>query len=500
MARSYLDPPIPIVALATAPARAALALIRATGPRCVELLAACFSRSRTLRAASGHRLVHGTIIDPGTREPIDEVLVTVFRAPHSPTGEEQVEISCHGSPAVWRRILECLGSAGFAPALPGEFSFRAFSNGRGDLVRAEAIDEIVSARSDGARAAALKRLEGGLSRRLEGARTALLALLAEAEVRLDHAEEDGSPAELFPRGRLRALRDDLAALVASWKAGRIYREGASLVLAGRTNAGKSSLFNLLLREERAIVSPEPGTTRDWIEAGLEIGGFPVRLVDTAGLREASGGVEAQGIERSRTLIAEADVVVCIVDAGAATEPGIGLDPEDEALLALRSDAIRVWNKIDLPDARPSLPSWLPLSARTGSGLPSLLAALEKALHAVAGFAPGPAPGPAALPGATTDPEAGLLGEVIANPRQKALLERAVAALDAALIVLEASTPVQASTEAAASVKAAGDGRGRWLDAATLELRDAADAIGEITGEIGSPEVLEAIFSGFCLGK
>jgi tRNA modification GTPase len=460
------------MALATKPGKSALALVRLSGAGSIGLVARCFSRPDALLAAPGHSLVHGRILDPENGEHIDEVLIAVFRGPRSVTGEDQLELSCHGSPAVIDRLLACLEKAGFAPALPGEFSFRAFANGKSDLVRAEAIDEIVAARSDGARAAALSRLEGGLSRRLASARASLVGLVAEAEVRLDHAEEDGSPTTIFPRDALANLRDGLDGLVSTWKASRLYGEGAKMVLAGRPNAGKSSLFNLFLREERAIVSPEPGTTRDWIEASLEVAGFPVRLVDTAGLRWGSSGVEASGIDRSRLLISGADVLLYLVDASR------GEGEEDRTILRNRPDALRIWNKIDLPDSIPAPPGWIPVSAAEGQGFSDLFSSVEKALRSLAGM----------------DPERSNNAEqsrletaiMIANKRQKALLERAIASLDEALIILDASTR--------------GENRSQWLDAACLELRDAADALGEITGEISTPEVLDAIFSGFCLGK
>jgi len=466
MPRSYLDPPIPIVALATAPGVSALAVLRASGAGCVELLSGCFSRGERLVSAPGHSLVPGNLIDPVTTERIDEVLVAVFRAPSSPTGEDQIEVTCHGSPVIVRRILDVLQGAGFARALPGEFTFRAFANGKQDLVGAEAVDELVSAPGEAARAEAMGRLGGGLSKRLGKARTTMLELLAEAEVRLDYAEEDGSPSGLFPGDVLLEFRDELAALAASWMVGKLHAEGVRVVIAGSANAGKSSLFNLLVREERAIVSPEPGTTRDWIESGFEIAGIPVRLVDTAGLREGTGDVEAAGMERSRALAVAADVVICLADATK------GLGPGDEELLGRRLDALKAWNKVDLVEALPRPPGWIALSAIEGTGLPELLAALEGELHRL---------------------ETGLRDRagkdeteefVVTSPRQKRLLDRAVDSLDGAL----------------ALVGARGADESVALDAAALELRDAADAIGELTGEIATPEVLEAIFSGFCLGK
>lgn len=477
MSRSYLDPPRPIVALATVPGSSALALLRASGEGSLELLAPHFSRPEALRRAPGHSLVHGRIVEAPGGRPIDDVLVAVFRPPSSPTGEEQVEISCHGSPLVVRRLLSLLEEAGFAPALPGEFSFRAFANGKADLVESEAIAELVAAPGEAARQEALVRLGGALSRRLGAARSALLGLLAEAEVRLDYAEEDGSPAELFPRERLLAFRGELAALASTWRLGKLHTEGLRVVIAGSANAGKSSLFNLLVREERALVSPEPGTTRDWIESGFELEGLPVRLVDTAGLREEGGAVEVLGMERSRRLALEADIVICLADGSR------GLGAEDRELLAARPEALRVWNKVDLPGVE-APPGWIGISALEGRGLPELLEALRSALRELEAGAGRAAGAGMRSGGPGRSRESGAAELVIASPRQKALLDRAVAALDGALAILEG----------------AGPGGQVPLDAAALELRDAADAIGELTGEIASPEILEAIFSGFCLGK
>ncbi len=478
MTRGYLDPPVPIFALATAPGAAALAVIRLGGAGCIEALAPCFSRPGRLLAAPGHSLVHGMIIDSRDGELIDEVVVSIFRAPRSPSGEDQAEIACHGSSAVQRRIIACLGLAGLQPALPGEFAFRAFANGKGDLVKTEAINELVAAASEGGRVEALKRLGGGLSARLAAMRRGLVGLLAEAEVRLDHAEEDGSPATLFPYDALVSARDELGKLAASWQAGRLYREGARVVLAGSTNVGKSSLFNLLVREERAIVSPEPGTTRDWIESGFELEGVPVRLIDTAGLRSEVGHVEAQGIDRSRSWVEQSDLVLHVADAL------VGLTIEDASLLAARPDALRLWNKADARAALPAPEGWLAVSALNGDGIPKLLEALGTRLAGLVGRCRG-------APSAHDE-------FIISNPRQRDLLMRATAALGAALVLIDATVPGHQGDDSTSTDEAGCSGQ--WLDAVAVDVRDAADAIGELTGEISSPEVLDAIFSGFCLGK
>lgn len=459
MKRSYLETGLPIAALATVPGESALAVIRTAGPGSVELAASRFSRPQALLSAPALSLVHGELVDPASGEAVDEVLAAVFRAPLGPIGEDGVEFYCHGSPAVLRRALSLLEDAGFAQALPGEFSFRAFLRGKTDLVRAEAVQELVKAGSEGARAQALRRLEGGLSRRLASSRAALVEALAELEARLDYAEEEDAPGGGLDPLALHRTRDGIAALSATYAAGRLYENGARVVVAGRPNAGKSSLFNLLVREERSIVASDPGTTRDWIESGIELEGLPLRLIDTAGLRQASGQVEAEGVSRSRRLAVEAEAVLYLVD-------GIeGLEPEDSAFLDSRPDALRLWSKADDPRCLDAPQGFLRLSSASGEGLPALVSSLRSLLAPRFGAAGGDAP---------TDLEIS-----VASERQKLLLDRAVAALDSALAGIEAGTA---------------------LDALALDLREAGEALGEITGEIASEEVLEAIFSRFCLGK
>ncbi|MCX7026129.1 MAG: tRNA uridine-5-carboxymethylaminomethyl(34) synthesis GTPase MnmE [Spirochaetes bacterium] len=457
MARSYLDIKADIAAPATAPGRAALAVVRLSGPGAIALCSPCFSGRRALSALPGYSLAQGFFVDPASGERIDQVVVSVFRTPHSFTGEDSVEFSCHGSPAVVLRVLSVLESQGFVPALPGEFSFRAFVNGKADLVQAEAINELSGAFCETARQDALARLSGLLSSRLAAIRTNCLDLLAGIEARLDYPEDEGPEDEGAVRAGLLEMESSLVELSEGYAGSRLRREGALVVLAGRPNAGKSSLFNILVREERAIVSPEPGTTRDWIEAWMELGGYALRLVDTAGLRAADGGIEAEGVRRSLGLAEIADILVYLVDGRQK------LSAVDDDFLAPRAGVLKVWNKIDDPACSPVPPEWIGLSSKTGAGIQSLkkvfLSRLGSGLPDTA---------------ARREAQVGLAGE-----RQKLLVDRALDSVRKALSSLELAAT---------------------LDVLALEMREAASFLGEITGEILGDEVLERIFGSFCLGK
>jgi len=463
MARTYLDTGRPIVALATPPGRSALAVIRCSGERTIELCASCFSPGRALSAAPGYTMVYGYLVEPGSGERVDEVIASVFRAPRSYTGEDSVEFSCHGSSAVASRALAALEGAGFLPALPGEFSFRAFINGKTDLVKAEAVNELAGARCESAREDALLRVGGALSSELSTVRETMLDLLAEVEASLDYpadeTADEGLGGESPWMGRLSACEARLSKLSRSYVGGRLRQEGALVVVAGRPNAGKSSLFNLVVREERAIVSPEPGTTRDWLEAWIEMGGYAVRLVDTAGLRHAAEGVEAEGVRRSVDLSGRADIIIYLVDGKA------GLVAEDEDFIARHPSALRFWNKTDAAECHPAPPGWLALSARKGLGLEGLESAILQILDASA-----------ASPGQGNTMESQVR---VASSRQKALLDDCRESIRRAKEGAEAGAP---------------------LDATALEIREASGILGEITGEIVSEEVFDRIFGSFCLGK
>ncbi len=472
----------PIYALATPYGRSALAVLRVSGEGCLEVLAPAFSRPASLADCAGNTLLYGRIYDrsatPGGQPPatlkgelpatperdahvrtIDEVMLAVYRAPKSYTGEDSVEIMCHGSPAGIERIIGVLADLGMRPAEAGEFTRRAFLGGKLDLTQAEAIQELVEAETGTAHALALNRLSGGLSRRIESAKQRVLDLTAAVAIQLDYAEEDTGIVEL-PVGEVEALQSELQVLADSFRIGRVFREGASIALAGRTNAGKSSLFNLLLREDRAIVSAEAGTTRDYLEARLDIEGVPVRLIDTAGLRLSESEIESEGMRRSRQLMENVDLVLYLVDAAE------GPNDEDRALIAdleTEGRCVVVYTKRDLlpggysasqQQEAPTL-----VSSVSGEGLGDLHAVLVRRL----------------VPGEHTDTEA----VVIDSRRHRDLLLQAIAALN----------DVQSGLAA-----------GTALDLVAVDLREALQSLGEITGEVASSEILERMFGSFCVGK
>ena len=447
-----------IAALATGWDESALAVIRTSGPDAVNLASAVFSNPEALIKAEGGKIVYGYIIEPLSGDRIDEVLAAVFRAPRSYTGENSVEFFCHGGIPAVTSVLSTLADAGFRSAAPGEFTMRAFINGKLDLTRAEAVHEIVTAKTARAHKLALNRLSGALEKRIDDLKYRVLQMLSSVELLLDYPEDelDGqmSGYPLQPE-EVAELAADVKRLAESFKAGKVFRDGVPVALAGRTNAGKSSLFNMLLKEDRAIVSEVHGTTRDYIESWITVDGIPLRLFDTAGLRDSENPIEAEGIKRSGDVIAGAGIVLYLVDS---TE---GLVDEDWSFLdnfKENDKLIRVWSKIDAERSADAPEGFIPVSAVSAEGLELL----EKALST------------AALGKKGLDDDV-----VIDSLRQKDLLRRAADALE--------------KTEAAASVEAP-------LDAAAMELHDALEALGEITGEVSSADILNNIFSNFCVGK
>ncbi|MDR2742085.1 MAG: tRNA uridine-5-carboxymethylaminomethyl(34) synthesis GTPase MnmE [Treponema sp.] len=476
----------PIAAIATPLGESALAVIRTSGPGTVDLLAGVFSRPGVLCSAAGNTVVHGWILEAGgsggaeALSRIDEVLISVYRAPRSYTGEESADISCHGGIAPALAVMRVLRAAGFRDGLPGEFTFRAFMNGKLDLTRAESVMELVSSRTEVSREHAVRRLSGALEGEIQAVKSLLVRVLAGIELLLDYSEDEadsaGPPTDI-PLAVEALAR--LRVLAASYRRERLYRDGALAVIAGRPNAGKSSLFNLLLREERSIVTSVPGTTRDWIEAWIAIEGIPIRLADTAGLHESEDPVECLGMERSRELLSGADLVLYLIDGG------IGFTEEDRVFFRDYSCAgngrgegpvpvIPLWNKADIAVMPEALPSSLPeataspigISVKTGEGIPALTAAIAACLEAAFGPAAG-------------ETDAGGGGAGIATARQRDLIGAAIVAVEEAL-ALEAGN--------------------RPLDLVAPPLREAVNVLGEITGEVSAVEILETMFSRFCVGK
>jgi tRNA modification GTPase len=481
---------VPIAAIATAVGESALTLIRTSGEHCLEMLGDIFSRPEKLLKAAENTIVHGWIIGVGGKK-IDEVLISVYRSPRSYTGEDGADISCHGGIAAAKAVMEALRGRGFRNSLPGEFSFRAFMNGKLDLTRAESVMEIVSAKTGLAREHAVHRLSGALEKEIRGINTIIVQALGASEILLDYSEDDGigpennsetdaaEAAGLLPdRPLVEEALGRLKTLAASYRRERLYAEGALGVIAGRPNAGKSSLFNMLLNEDRSIVTDIPGTTRDWIEAWVSIEGIPVRLTDTAGIHPSEDPVEKLGMERSRQLLAEADLILYVIDG---TE---GITPEDRDFLRdYRTSVcgtgegnpmmntprvILIWNKTDLafpPSSQffPAAPI-LPVSAKTGAGIPGLTRKMAEVLEEHFG---GDREGNPGNPAG------------IGTARQKELVDRAVAALEETLVLADRPEP---------------------LDLIAPLLREGVNALGEITGEVSTAEILDTMFSRFCVGK
>lgn len=447
-----------IAAIATALAPAALGILRCSGKNCIELLSKIFSRPKALLQAQGNTLVYGWI--SADENKIDEVLVSVFRAPKSFTGEDMVEISCHGGVHVVQTIYNLLLKSGFRAAERGEFTFRAFINGKADLTKAEAIREIIDSKTDESQSRAAGRLAGNLYETIDGVKKHIVDTLAAIEVEIEYPEDEETIADSFDSTELKKAEESLKELADSWKSEKIYQDGARVVLCGKTNAGKSSLFNALLKEDRAIVSDIEGTTRDFIESWIDFSGIPARLFDTAGLRQTNDKIEAVGVERTKDLSGEADLILYLIDSKT------GLSTEDESFISEHRSIplIIVWNKCDLAGEKIenegkdfALPQ-VRIAAKKGTGLGDLSEAVKKALSVTE----------------STDRTRTGLG----SERQKNAVERALESVRHALTLSEDYA----------------------LDAVVQDLEDSLDSLGEITGDVTPDDVLGSIFSHFCVGK
>jgi tRNA modification GTPase len=449
-----------ITAIATPPGEGGIGIVRISGSDAASIGLRIFRPRRTGRLRS-YRLRYGHVVDPDDGRVIDEALLSFMRGPRSFTGEDVIEIACHGGPLPLQRTLDQALAAGARLARPGEFTLRAFLNGRIDLSQAEATLDVIRARTDAGLALAQAQLGGWLAHEVRTTRAELLECLAYVTVIVDFPEDEVDLQDIGPQ--LHAGLERVTTLLDGADQGLIYRQGARIALIGRPNVGKSSLLNALLRSDRAIVTPIPGTTRDTLEESANLEGIPVVLIDTAGIHDSPDPVERLGIARSQAALQSADLALLVCDGS------VPLSPDDRALAELIGEhpAILVWNKADLPLvadrhlplAREPLAS-LPISAQQVQGIDALAQAIARAL--LGGILP--AAGEARL---------------VSNPRHRDALRRANDHLRAAYASWNAAVPA---------------------DLLAGDLHVALNALGEITGETVGDDLLDVVFSRFCIGK
>lgn len=446
----------PVAAIATGLVPSALGIVRVSGKNSLELLAKVFSRPKALLEAPGNTLVYGWI-QKNKLEKIDETLIAVYRAPKSFTGEESAEIICHGGVNIVTAIFSLLLEVGFRQAEGGEFSFRAFANGKTDLSRAEAIKEIIDSKSDEARDRAVSRLSGNLYREISRIKEKIVECLAALEVQIDYPEDELAAGEKFNPKILLEAAEELRKISGTWSSQKLYQDGAKVVLCGKTNAGKSSLFNILVKEDRAIVSDIHGTTRDWIENWTSIKGIPVRLFDTAGLRETEDKIEEIGVSRTKKLADEADLILYQVDGR------FGLEESEICFIEkYKNKIILLWNKIDDLNCLSVPDGWIGISTKTGIGIGNLCETVHKKLTGdlLENFDSG------------TKASVGSL-------RQKEAVDRAANCAEKAVKLFS---------------------RVMEYDVIAQEMQESLDALGEITGETVAEDILTDLFSRFCVGK
>ena len=459
-----------IAAIATPPGQGGIGVVRLSGPAALPIAEALFRPARAGARLRSHRMVHGLLVDPRDGAVLDQALVCLMAAPRSYTGEDVVELHCHGSPVALERVLGCVLARGAELAGRGEFTQRAFLNGRLDLAQAEAVMDLISAKTSVAARVAAQAVAGGLQRRLAPLLAELTGTLAYLEATIDFVEED-LPERAAPLliARLDALLAELATLLQRAGHGALLRDGVRVVLAGKPNVGKSSLLNALLRRDRAIVTPIAGTTRDTLEELAEIGGLPMYLIDTAGLIETADPVERLGIARSGEALRAAAIAALVLDASAPPD-----HRDREALLAVRAATeaplLLVLNKCDL-------------AAPAGAQIDAL-------------FHGGPAPAASVSCSAVTGERLDRLEDALAA------LALGGTALDAEDTLVENARQRHCLEEAGAALHIAREGlvAGRPAELVALDLRRALEALGGATGQQVTEAVLDRIFRDFCIGK
>jgi tRNA modification GTPase len=443
-----------IAAIATPPGAGALGIIRVSGPNALDIVRTLVAGADKPLGQDTHTVRRVRLVDRERGQPIDDALCTVMRAPGSYTGEDVVELSCHGNPVVLALVLERLRRAGARHAEPGEFTRRAFVNGRVDLARAEAVALMIEARSERAVLAAARAMSGALSRQLAQLRHDLLDVIAGLEVGLDFPDDEVGLTMADACARVVSLADRAAHMERASRRGRRVHDGLTVAIVGRTNAGKSSLFNALVGRNRAIVSPAPGTTRDVIEATVELDGVAVRLLDTAGLGIPHDAVEAEGMVRTRAAIDESDLVLWVHD-GSVPSDGSVVDTGDRPVIAVRSKADLSAHPLALPH-----PDAVGASTTTPDGIEALLTALRREVVRLVVF--------------DEDDE----GPLAASLRQAEKLGALAHALLAAVSALESTS----------------------ADAALVDLHESLVIASGLLGVDVGDDVLDRIFSSFCVGK
>jgi tRNA modification GTPase len=454
-----------IAAIAPPPGTGSIGIIRVSGPRSRDLASLIFRPSNKTDGFNSHRLYHGDIISPDTGRVIDEVLISFMMKPRSYTGEDILEINCHGSAFILQSVLTLVIKAGARLAEPGEFTKRAFLNNRIDLSQAEAVAETIMARTDRALDLAVSHLKGGLACKIATIRNTIIDILANLETSIDFSDQDvevGNPSSVIRD--IEAAIGELTGLASTYSEGKIYRDGINAVIAGRPNVGKSSLLNRLLGEKRAIVTAMPGTTRDFIEEVITIKGVPVRLTDTSGIREPQNIIEKEGVNLVWEKLSQADVVIVVVD-GSET-----LTKEDDEIIKRckakkfllvinKADLLHVIDEKELASLAPDVMPPLWISAKHGDGI----TALTDAIHGLA------------LNGA----DYGRTLNIVSNIRHKMALEKTRDMLSKARdSMLQGLSP----------------------EFSAFDIRQALERLGEIAGETATEEVLEKIFATFCIGK
>ena len=464
MKNIYLDDDI--AAISTPIGSGGIGIVRISGSGSVGIADKIFvsADGRKLCDKKSHTITYGHIVNPKTGETLDEVLVMLMLSPRTYTKENIVEINCHGGLLVTKKVLELVLNNGARLAEPGEFTKRAFLNGRIDLSQAEAVMDIIDSKTELSRKTAMNQLEGSIKQKVHGLREEILDMIAAIEAAIDYPEHDVEE-ETYSQmhKRITLLKSEIKKLIESADMGRIIREGVEAVILGKPNVGKSSLLNLLLMEERAIVTDIPGTTRDTVEEYMNLGGIPVKIVDTAGIRETGDKVEKIGVEKSRKCAEAADNIFMMIDASCP------LSDEDMEILDFIKGrkAVILANKTDIDinidvDALckyTDAENIIYISVKEGSGIEKLTERFKDMF----------------LGGDVAAKESVL----ISNARHKNMLEKAMEALDRAIATIESGMPE---------------------DFISMDLQDALTALGEITGDSVDDEIIDRIFTRFCLGK